>query len=98
MAQYMHMHNDPDVKEDVEVLTDLSKTFNLVLFDDDVHTFDDVIHALIVVCGHDPIQAEQCTLIVHFKGKCAVKSGDYETLEPMCTALHDRGLTAEIQP
>jgi len=56
-----------------------------------------VIDSLVEVCRHEPVQAEQCTLIVHFKGKCDVKEGDWETLEPMCTALLDRGLTAEIQ-
>jgi ATP-dependent Clp protease adaptor protein ClpS len=49
------------------------------------------------VCGHELLQAEQCTLLVHYKGKCAVKNGTWEELEPMCTALLDRGLTAEIQ-
>ena len=69
----------------------------LILFNDDVHSFDFVIEALIEVCGHELLQAEQCTIIVHFKGKCAVKQGSYEKLEPMCTALLERGLTAEIQ-
>ena len=69
----------------------------IVLFNDDVHSFDFVIEALMDVCGHEQLQAEQCTVIVHFKGKCAVKNGTYEELEPMCTALLERGLTAEIQ-
>jgi ATP-dependent Clp protease adaptor protein ClpS len=69
----------------------------LVLFNDDVHSFDFVIEALMEVCGHELLQAEQCTLLVHYKGKCAVKNGTWEELEPMCTALLDRGLTAEIQ-
>lgn len=69
----------------------------LILFNDDVNTFDFVIETLVKVCGHDALQAEQCTIIVHFKGKCNVKQGTYEKLEPMCTALLDRGLTAEIQ-
>lgn len=69
----------------------------LILFNDDVNTFDYVIENLVKICGHDPLQAEQCTIIVHFKGKCNVKQGTFEKLEPMCTALLDRGLTAEIQ-
>jgi ATP-dependent Clp protease adaptor protein ClpS len=69
----------------------------LVLFNDDVHSFDFVIEALMEVCGHELLQAEQCTVLVHYKGKCAVKNGTWEELEPMCTALLDRGLTAEIQ-
>lgn len=70
---------------------------DLVVYNDDVNTFDHVIDSLIKVCKHKPIQAEQCTWIVHYKGKCQVKRGDYDTLEPMCTALLDRGITAEIQ-
>lgn len=77
--------------------TDVADGRKLILFNDDVHSFDFVIEALIEVCGHELLQAEQCTIIVHFKGKCAVKQGSYEKLEPMCTALMERGLTAEIQ-
>ncbi len=69
----------------------------LILFNDEVNTFDFVIESLMDVCRHEPMQAEQCTLIVHYNGKCAVKNGSWEKLEPMCTALLDRGLTAEIQ-
>ena len=69
----------------------------LVLYNDEVNTFDFVITSLMDVCNHEILQAEQCTLIVHYNGKCAVKQGEFEKLEPMCTALLDRGLTAEIQ-
>jgi ATP-dependent Clp protease adaptor protein ClpS len=79
----------------VEVAVETSH--RIVLFNDEVNTFDDVISALVQVCKHDPLQAEQCTLIVHYNGKCDVKNGDYNVLEPLCTALLDRGLTAEIQ-
>jgi ATP-dependent Clp protease adaptor protein ClpS len=68
----------------------------IILYNDDVNTFDFVITSLIKVCKHDAIQAEQCTYLVHYKGKCSVKRGGYEELEPMCTALLERGLTAEI--
>jgi ATP-dependent Clp protease adaptor protein ClpS len=77
-----------------DVLVDEQK---IVLFNDDVNTFDFVIESLVDVCGHDFIQAEQCTILVHYKGKCEVKKGDFSVLEPMCTALLDRGLSAEIQ-
>jgi ATP-dependent Clp protease adaptor protein ClpS len=80
------------VEETVEV-----EEKKLVLFNDEVNTFDFVIESLMDVCRHEPLQAEQCTLIVHYNGKCAVKNGSWEKLEPMCTALLDRGLTAEIQ-
>lgn len=89
--------SNPQEQEEVLVLTEESEEKKIVLFNDEVNTFDFVIESLISVCGHDPIQAEQCTLIVHFKGKCDVKSGTFEDLEPLCTALLDRGLTAEIQ-
>jgi ATP-dependent Clp protease adaptor protein ClpS len=68
----------------------------IILYNDDVNSFDFVIISLIKVCKHDAIQAEQCTYLVHYKGKCSVKKGSYEELEPMCTALLERGLTAEI--
>lgn len=69
---------------------------NLVLFNDEVNTFDWVIQSLVEVCGHDTVQADQCAHIVHYKGKCAVYSGSWDELKPMCTSLLDRGLTAEI--
>ena len=70
---------------------------DLIVFNDDFNTFDHVIDSLIKVCKHEPMQAEQCTYIIHYNGKCQVKRGEYEELEPMCTALLDRGITAEIQ-
>ena len=69
----------------------------IVLFNDEVNTFDHVIDMLVEACDHTPIQAEQCSLIVHYKGKCKVKTGEYEDLEPRCSKLLEAGLTAEIQ-
>jgi ATP-dependent Clp protease adaptor protein ClpS len=86
-----------EFEEDILVEVDASAENKLVLFNDDEHTFDFVIQALIQVCGHELLQAEQCAVIVHYTGKCIVKEGSYKKLEPMCTALLDRGLTAEIQ-
>lgn len=71
--------------------------FCLVLYNDEHNTFDHVIEMLVRVCGHDSTQAEQCALLVHFKGKCTVLSGSYEELEPKCTQLLDADLTAEIE-
>jgi len=68
----------------------------LVLHNDDFNTFDFVIMSLIEVCKHSTEQAEQCTWLVHYKGKCDVKSGSLDFLEPMCTGLLERGLSAEI--
>jgi ATP-dependent Clp protease adaptor protein ClpS len=70
---------------------------NLIVYNDHVNTFDHVIDSLIKICKHDPIQAEQCTMLIHYKGKCSVKSGEWSALEPLCTALLDRGITAEIE-
>ncbi|MFM7730620.1 MAG: ATP-dependent Clp protease adaptor ClpS [Flavobacteriales bacterium] len=86
-----------EFEEDILVEVDASAENKLVLFNDDVHTFDFVIEALVQICGHELLQAEQCAVIVHYNGKCIVKEGTFKKLEPMCTALLDRGLTAEIQ-
>lgn len=83
--------------EEVAIYEDLISQRQLVLYNDDFNTFDWVIESLIKVCKHQMEQAEQCAHIVHFNGKCAVKDGDYEKLEPMCTALLDRGLSAAIE-
>ncbi|MFT7083313.1 MAG: ATP-dependent Clp protease adaptor protein ClpS [Nonlabens sp.] len=80
---------------ELEVLE--QKENKIVLFNDEVNTFDHVIDMLVAACDHTPIQAEQCSLIVHYKGKCNVKTGDYDDLKPRCTALLEAGLTAEIQ-
>ena len=68
----------------------------IILHNDDFNTFDFVIKALIEICDHTPIQAEQCTYLVHFKGKCSVLSGTLEELKPKCSALLDRQLSAEL--
>ncbi|NJL12104.1 MAG: ATP-dependent Clp protease adaptor ClpS [Microscillaceae bacterium] len=79
---------------DEEVVT--VEEHKLIVFNDDVNTFDHVIQTLIEVCGHTPEQAEQCTLIIHYKGKCVVKDGSFEELKPMRDAICDRGISAEI--
>jgi len=68
----------------------------IILYNDDVNTFDWVIESLMDVCEHSPEQAEQCSIIVHYKGKCGVKTGTYKELEPKCSNLLERGLSAEI--
>ncbi|MGA9240292.1 ATP-dependent Clp protease adaptor ClpS [Robiginitalea sp.] len=68
----------------------------IVLFNDDVNTFDHVIQTLIDVCEHTPEQAEQCSLIVHYNGKCTVKTGEITDLKPRCSRLLQAGLSAEI--
>lgn len=68
----------------------------IVLYNDDVNTFDHVIDTLIRVCNHDELQAEQCALLVHYKGKCTVKTGSIDELKPQCSSLLEAGLSAEI--
>jgi ATP-dependent Clp protease adaptor protein ClpS len=81
-----------DVLEAVET-TDL---MDLVVFNDDVNTFDHVTRTLIKVCKHTPEQAEQCTLIIHYKGKCQVKNGTFEFLRPLREAICEAGIDARI--
>jgi ATP-dependent Clp protease adaptor protein ClpS len=83
---------DVDVLEAVET-TDL---MDLVVFNDDVNTFDHVIETLIRVCKHTPEQAEQCTLLIHYKGKCAVKNGTFDFLKPLREAICEAGIDARI--
>ncbi|MDP3463372.1 MAG: ATP-dependent Clp protease adaptor ClpS [Bacteroidales bacterium] len=73
------------------------KLYEIVLYNDDFNTFDFVIETLIEVCEHAPEQAETCTWIVHYKGKCAVKSGTFNELKPVYQELTNRTLTAKIE-
>ena len=73
-----------------------SKIHEIILYNDDINTFDHVIDCLISICDHTPLQAEQCTLIVHYKGKCSVKSGTLFDLKPRLKKLTAADLTAEI--
>ena len=90
------MSTQEEISEKVDVQEEQTPFREIILYNDDVNTFDFVIDSLIKVCDHSPIQAEQCTFLVHFKGKCAVKSGEYKELEPRCTKLLELGLSAEI--
>lgn len=78
----------------VEELTDVNN--EIVLYNDDVNTFNHVIDTLIRVCDHSSEQAEQCAILVHYKGKCTVKTGSLDELKPQCTQLLEAGLSAEI--
>lgn len=82
---------------DTEMMDELATSFNLIVWNDNVNSFDWVIETLVEVCGHTPEQAEQCAFIIHFHGKYAVKNGDYETLKPMREAIVDRGINATIE-
>lgn len=89
--------NSVQTEEEVLSIEKLIDQHDLIVYNDDVNTFDHVIESLVKVCRHDTVQAEQCTYIIHFNGKCQVKRGSYEKLEPMCTALLDRGISAVIE-
>lgn len=82
----------------VEVLEAVETTdlMDLVVFNDDVNTFDHVIETLIKVCRHSVEQAEQCTWIIHFRGRCTVKTGTFDFLKPMREAICDAGIDARI--
>lgn len=81
---------------ETDVLESVGVNNEIVLFNDDVNTFDHVIDTLIRVCNHDELQAEQCALLVHYKGKCTVKTGSFDELKPKCSQLLEAGLSAEI--
>ena len=83
-------------ESEVDVLTQVQREHEIILFNDDVNTFDHVINSLVAYCDHTYEQAEQCAYIVHYSGKCAVKTGSYDELEPICTNLVEAQLSAEI--
>ncbi|MFZ4670745.1 MAG: ATP-dependent Clp protease adaptor ClpS [Flavobacterium sp.] len=90
------MNTIEKTQEDVLVEELVAINNEIVLFNDDVNTFDHVIDTLIRVCQHSSEQAEQCAILVHYKGKCTVKTGSFEELKPQWTQLLDAGLSAEI--
>lgn len=82
---------------DVAVDTGADDVCNLIVWNDEVNTFDWVIETLIDVCGHTREQAEQCALLIHTKGKYAVKEGMFDVLKPMCDTITDRGIGATVE-
>ena len=90
------MSTKEKISEQFDTLTEEGHLNEIVLFNDDVNTFDHVIDSLVAICSHSHEQAEQCALLVHYKGKCIVKTGQYEDLEPQCGKLLEAGLSAEI--
>jgi ATP-dependent Clp protease adaptor protein ClpS len=84
--------------EDVQNLSDTVTTdlHHVILWNDDVNTFDWVIESLMDICLHEYEQAEQCAMIVHFNGKCDVKKATLPDAKKICQALLDRGLSATI--
>ena len=94
----MRLHTEIEELAEVDVAyeTDLDKERDLIVYNDDFNTFDHVINTLIKVCKHDVHQAEQCTYLIHYKGKCSVKKGLYEELKPMREGISSAGIKAAI--
>ena len=90
------MSTKEKISEQVLVEEAISFDNEIVMYNDDYNTFDHVIDTLIKVCNHTSEQAEQCSLIVHYKGKCTVKTGPIDELSPQCSQLLEAGLSAEI--
>ena len=93
---HTYMSAQEKIQEDVSVVESDGNQNEIVLYNDEVNTFDHVINTLIFACEHTPEQAEQCSIIVHYKGKCTVKTGTFNELKPRCTMLLEAGLSAEI--
>ncbi len=87
----------PLQEEESDVLTMHEDPCNLIVWNDEVNTFEWVIETLMEVCGHSREQAEQCAYIIHYQGKYAVKNGSYEELKPPCDAITERGINATIE-
>lgn len=93
------MQNDTSTKqwEETDLLTSVEEPCNLIVWNDEVNTFQWVIDTLMEICGHSYEQAEQCSYIIHFQGKYAVKKGGYDELKSMCDAITDRGIGATVE-
>ncbi|MEJ7610348.1 MAG: ATP-dependent Clp protease adaptor ClpS [Ferruginibacter sp.] len=96
---YKNLSYNPqsDPHEDIDVLTEEAVNHNLVVWNDEVNTFEWVIDTLVDICGHQREQAEQCAMLIHTKGKYAVKQGSYELLKPQCDAITERLINATIE-
>ena len=93
---FVLMSDQHQYDEDLVLDKLLNSNNSILLYNDEVNTFDHVIDSLCKYCDHDSVQAEQCAWIVHNNGKCLVKSGNYDELLPICNALKDNGLSAQI--
>lgn len=94
---FFNSNTSTQENEAVDTLTMLEPLYSLVVWNDEVNTFEWVIETLIAVCDHTPEQAEQCSYFIHYKGKYAVKQGEYDDLKPMCDAITERGIGATLE-
>ncbi len=86
-----------DAENELDVLTLTEDPCQLIVWNDEVNTFEWVIETLVEVCGHSYEQAEQCSYIIHYSGKYAVKNGTYDELKPLCDAITERGINATVE-
>ena len=84
-------------EEEVDVLDEVGQTCSLIVWNDNVNTFEWVIETLVEICNHTYEQAEQCAWIIHTNGKYSVKDGSYDELKPMCEAIVERGIGATVE-
>ena len=98
MQQIVSMSFEFDIQEEVlvEEVVDQDDVRDLMVYNDDFNTFEHVINTLIKICKHEVHQAEQCTFLIHYRGKCSVKKGMYEDLKPMREGISDAGIKAAI--
>lgn len=97
MDIHLSTYAKPEEFDETAVLVETDKGWQLIVWNDEVNTFDWVIETLVAICGHSYEQAEQCSLIIHLQGKYAVKQGEYEDLKPMCEAILERGIGATVE-
>ncbi|HUR66733.1 MAG TPA: ATP-dependent Clp protease adaptor ClpS [Chitinophagaceae bacterium] len=90
-------HTSTEQFADTDVLTEVEDPCHLIVWNDEVNTFQWVIETLMAVCGHSEEQAEQCAYFIHFKGKYSVKQGSYDDLKPQCDAITERGINATVE-
>ena len=86
-----------NTREETDILTAEEESCHLIVWNDEVNTFEWVIETLMEVCGHTHEQAEQCSYFIHYKGKYAVKQGSYDDLKPQCDAITERGINATVE-
>ena len=99
MKKWIYNSTPQEIEEpeiDVDVMVQETPGKQLIIYNDDYNTFDHVISSLVKVCKHEVVQAEQCTWIIHYNGKCSVKEGSYDDLKPQKEALSERGIDAKI--
>ena len=90
-------HIQTNLSEETDLLTGIEASCSLIVWNDEVNTFEWVIETLVEVCGHSYEQAEQCSYIIHHQGKYAVKQGSYDELKPQCDAITERGINATVE-